>query len=164
MVPNSQFDLFSQEKQEDSGSWCMPMLIYSIFGHLQKRWMLAEAKFRPKSPLQPIHSEQGPNSKHSALGLQPTILSIRKWMFIGTHSPMGPLKIPLNIIRPPAGRWDGKIGKERSVRVYKANWQNAKNCGQGIPPPPQFFIVHCALAPLVTICIPMFFHWLLCSV
>lgn len=97
----------------------MPMLIYSIFGHLQKRWILAKAK----SPLLllRIHGEQGPNSKHSALGLQPTILSIRKWMFIGTHSPMGPLKIPLNIIRPPAGRWDGKIGKERSVRVYKAN-------------------------------------------
>ncbi len=151
MVPNSQSSdlIFSpRKKEEDSSSWCRPMLIYSIFGPLQKRWMLAEAKFRPKSPLQPIHSEQGPNSKHSALGLQPTILSIRKWMFIGTHSQMGPLKIPLNIIRPPAGRWDGKIGKERSVRVYKANWQNAKNCGQGIPTPlPIFFLCIVPLLP-----------------
>jgi hypothetical protein len=45
------------------------MLIYSIFGHLQKRWILAQAK----SPFLPTHGEQGPNSKHSASGLQPTI-------------------------------------------------------------------------------------------
>jgi hypothetical protein len=73
VFPNSpivRFDIFSPEKKFKFQQllWAYAYLFY-FFGHLQKQWILAQAK----SPSLPTHGEQGPNSKHLASGLQPTI-------------------------------------------------------------------------------------------